>query len=84
MNTPQSYILISVIVLAIIMTVLILTRKKMQKPLSKLAALAFLLIIAGIIFGENRLISYSLMGVGAVLAIIDIIKKLKKPRVKSD
>ncbi len=84
MNASQIYILISVIVLVIIMIVLILTRKKMQKPLSKLATLAFLLIIAGIIFGENRLIGYSLMGVGVILAIIDIVKKLKKPSVKND
>jgi len=84
MNTSQVYILISIIVLAIIILVLILTRKKMQKPLSKLATFAFVFIIAGIIFGENRVLGYSLMGFGVVLAVIDIIKKLKKPSVKSD
>jgi len=84
MNTSQVYILISIIVLAIIMIVLVLTRKKMQKPLSKLATFAFVFIMAGIIFGNNRLIGYSLMGFGVVLAIIDIIKKLKKPSIKSD
>lgn len=82
MNTSQIYILISIIVLAIIMVVLILTRKKMEKPLSKLATFAFMFIIAGIVFEDNRFISYSLMGFGVVLAIIDIIKKIKKPSVK--
>jgi len=78
MNTSQIYILISVITLVTIMIVLILTRKKMQKPLSKLTTLAFLLIFTGIILGENRLIGYSLMVAGGILAIIDIIKKSKR------
>ncbi len=77
MDASQIYILISIIVLAIIMVILILTRKKRQKSLSPLAGLAFALIIAGIIFGENCLIGYSLMGIGIVLAFIDIIRKLK-------
>jgi lipoprotein signal peptidase len=84
MNASQIYILISIIVLAIIAIVVVLRRKKEQKPLSKLTALAFSFIIAGIIFGENRLIGYSLIGVGVVLAIIDIVKKMKRPSVKSD
>lgn len=83
MNTSQIYILISLVVLALIMAVLILTRKKMQKPLSKLAIFAFIFIMAGIIFGDNRLIGYSLMGFGLVLAVIDIVKKLKKQNVKN-
>jgi hypothetical protein len=77
MNTSQLYVLISIIVLAIVMAVLVLTRKKMQKPLSKLAILAFLFIIAGIAFGGGQLTGYSLMGVGIILAVFDIVKKLK-------
>jgi hypothetical protein len=73
----QIYILIAVVILAIIAVVIALVRKKEQKPLSKLAALAFGFIIAGIIFGDNRLVGYSLMGVGVILAIIDVIKKSK-------
>ncbi len=78
MNDSQIYILISVIVLAVIALVVVLRRKKEQKPLSKLAALAFAFVIAGIVFGEDRLIGYSLMGTGVVLAVIDIIKKSNK------
>lgn len=78
MSASQIYILISIIVLAIIAVVVILRRKKEQKPLSTLAALAFSLVLAGIIFVDNRLISYSLFGAGIILAFIDIIKKSKK------
>jgi hypothetical protein len=38
---------------------------------------AFLLIISGIVFGDNRLIGYSLLGAGVLLAIIDIIMNRK-------
>ncbi len=78
MSTSQIFILISIITLAIIAVVVILRRKKEQKPLSKLAALAFLLVLAGIFFGDDRLIGYSLLGAGVILAFIDIAKKSKK------
>ena len=84
MNDSQIYILISIIVLAVIAIVVILKRKKEQKPLSKLTALAFVFIMSGMIFGDDRLIGYSLIGFGVFLVVIDIIKKVKKPSVRSD
>jgi uncharacterized membrane protein len=75
MNISQTYVLVSIIALALIAIVLILLGKKEPKPLSKLAALAFVFIIAGVFFGDDRLISYSLMGAGVVLAVVDIIRK---------
>ncbi len=78
MNISQLYILISILALAVILLILVLTRKNMQKPLSVLSALAFGFVIAGIIFGEDPLVGYSLMGVGVILAFIDIIKKPKR------
>lgn len=77
MTSPQIYILIGIIALAGIMAVLVLTRKKMNKPLTPLAGLAFGFIIAGMIFGENRLVGYGLMGFGVALAVIDMVRKLK-------
>ena len=77
MNISQIYVLISVVALAVIMFVLILTRKKMGKPLSKLATVAFLFIIAGLVFNGNRFVSYGLMGVGVILAIVDTVNKSK-------
>ena len=77
MDASQGYILISIIILAIIAIVLALRRKREQKPPSKLAMFAMALVVLGIIFGDNRLIGYSFMGAGVILAIIDIIKNLK-------
>ncbi len=76
MDASQVYIIISILVLAVIALVVYLTsRNKPKKGLSKLAALAFAFIIAGIIFGENRMVGYSLLGIGMLLAVIDIYSK---------
>jgi lipopolysaccharide export LptBFGC system permease protein LptF len=78
MNPSQIYIAISVVVLAIIALILFFVNKnKKEKKLTPLAGLAFGFILAGIIFGHDRLIGYSLMGVGVLLAVIDMMKKLK-------
>ncbi len=77
MNASQIYIATSVVVLALIAILVFFAGKnKKEKKLSKLAGLSFAFIIAGIVFGEDRLLGYSLMGFGVILAIIDIIKKM--------
>ncbi len=67
-----------VVLLIIAILVFFVRKNKKQKPLTPLASLAFGFIMAGIVFGESRLVSYSLMGTGVLLAIIDAIIKLKK------
>ncbi len=77
MNAP--YIAVSVAGLAIIaVLVFFISKNKKEKGLSTLASLSFLFIILGIIFGDDRIISYSLMGFGLLLAVIDIVRKLKR------
>ena len=78
MNTSQIYIVMSVVVLAVIALFAVFVGKnKKDKKLTPLAGLAFGFILAGIIFVDNRLFGYGLIGVGIILAIIDIFKKLK-------
>ena len=79
MNIAQIYIAVALIVLAVIaVLVFFVSKTKSEKKLTPLIGLAFGFIVAGIVFGEDRLIGYSLMGVGVILAIIDslIVKKL--------
>ncbi len=77
MDASQLYIIISVVVLAVIAFLVYLTgRNKPKWGLSKLAALSFAFIIAGIISGENRMVGYSLLGIGVLLALIDIYYKM--------
>lgn len=79
MVASQVYILIAVVVLAIIALVrLFLDKSKKNKKLTPLAGLAFAFVLAGILFGDDRLIGYTLLGVGVLLALADIFMELKK------
>jgi len=78
MNTSQIYIIISIVVLAIItIFAIFLNKAKKKKKVSKLAGLAFAFILAGILFGNDRLIGYGLMGIGVIIAVVDIVMKSK-------
>jgi len=77
-NTPEVYIAISIVVLLAIAVIVIFVRKKQVKPRSSLAMLGMILVVLGIIFiSEGRLISYSFMGAGVLVSVIDIIRNRK-------
>lgn len=77
------YIALSIAVLAIIaLLVLFGNRKKQSKNFTALAGIAFACILVGSFFGENRLIGYSLIGVGVILAVVDICKKVRKKQYR--
>ena len=77
-NTPEVYIAISIVVLLAIAVIVIFVRKKQVKPRSSLAMLGMTLVVLGIIFiSEGRLISYSFMGAGVLVSVIDIIRNRK-------
>ncbi len=80
MITPQIYIIASVVVLALIFVLFIFFVKKHKKRqnLTPLAGLSFGFILAGLIFNDDRLVCYSLFGVGILLAVVDMIIKLRK------
>jgi len=79
MINSQIYILISIIALLIIAIVVFFVRgKKKGKKVSLLGGLGLMFVLAGIIFGESRLVGYTLIGIGVLLAVIDIIIKSKK------
>lgn len=78
MSASSIYTLISIVVLLVIVVVaLILGRREPHNNLTPLGGLAFGFIIAGILFGANQVIGYSFMGVGLLLAVIDIIRRRK-------
>ena len=77
-NTPEVYIAISIVVLLAIALIVIFVRKKKEKPHSSLAILGMTFVVLGIIFiSEGRLISYSFMGAGVLVSVIDIIRNRK-------
>ena len=80
MNESQIYIAIAIIALAgIAFLFFFINKGKKQKRITPLAGLAFGFILAGIVFGEDRLIGYGLIGTGVALSLIDI---LIRPREK--
>lgn len=79
----QLYVFIAIIFLAVIAFFRLKSSNgKKQKKLSTLAAIAFSLVIAGLVFGENRWVGYSLIGAGIILALVDMWDKQKKHQVK--
>ncbi len=82
MTSSQIFVLIAVIVFAVIAVLSILIRKKAPEKLSPLATIALVLVLAGIIFGNmgGRAVGYPFMGAGVVLAIIDMLLKLRNSR----
>ena len=74
------WIAISIIALVVIMLLLLISRRKRKQILnpSNLLILAMSLVVLGIIFGGERLIGYSFMGVGILLSVIDAVRNRKQ------
>jgi hypothetical protein len=64
------YIGISIAAFIAILVLLVFKRRKIHR-ISTLTILGMNMVVLGIIFGDSRWISYSLIGVGVLLAIID-------------
>ena len=76
MTTSQSYIAVSIVVLAVVaVVVFFVSRKGGENRLTPLTGLAFGFVIAGILFSEDRFIGYGLLGVGVLLAVIDMFRR---------
>jgi ABC-type cobalamin transport system permease subunit len=80
MNISQIYIAATIVVLLVVALLVFFIRKDRQASrLTPLAGLAFGFVQAGLFFSDNRFIGYGLMGVGLVLAIIDMFTRSKSP-----
>jgi positive regulator of sigma E activity len=78
MNASFLYIAASIVILAVLAILVVsLSRNKKINTLTPLAGLAFGFILAGIFFGSYRFIGYSLLGVGVILAVIDIFNRAR-------
>jgi len=79
MNASQIYIPIalgSLLVIAILYT--LVSRRARASQLSPLAGLSFGLILAGLLFGDRQTFGYTLIGLGVLLAIVDMVYKLRR------
>jgi len=81
MEASQICIAISIVIMAIIAVLVFFVQgRKKSKKITPLAGLAFGFVIAGVIFGDDRLIGYGLLSVGVILSVIDIIMKFRGNR----
>jgi hypothetical protein len=67
------YLVVLLVVLALLAVFVFRVFTRPQPRLTPLAAVAFAFVLAGVVFGETRLVGYGLMGVGVALAIADIV-----------
>jgi hypothetical protein len=72
------WIAISIAALVVIVVLLLIGRGKQYHKPSNLAILGMSLVVLGIIFGDDRLIGYSFIGVGVLLSVIDAIRNRKQ------
>jgi hypothetical protein len=70
---------IAVGVISLAIAVALLKRKKKQAIQDNaLLPLGITLVVLGIIFGDDRLVGYSFIGVGVLLSIINAVRGLGK------
>ena len=74
------WIAISIVALVLIMVLLLISRRKRNQIInpSNLLILAMSLVVLGIIFGGERIVGYSFMGVGILLSVIDAVRNRKQ------
>jgi len=74
------WIAISIAALVVIMVLLLISRRKGKQLLnpSNLLILGMSFVVLGIIFGDERVIGYSFIGVGVLLSVIDAIRNRKQ------
>lgn len=79
MESSTVFIVISILALALIVIILFTIQQQTKRnKLTPLASLAFAFVLAGIIFSDEKIVGYGLIGAGVILSIIDIIKNTKK------
>jgi hypothetical protein len=70
---PQIFIVLSIAVIAVIVLLLFsMGRFHRRNTITPIAGLAFSFVISGIFFGDDRMLGYSLLAIGVMLAVVDI------------
>jgi len=83
MNASQIYIALSVATLVIVaLLVFFISGRKKEEAFTPMTILAFGFILTGILYSNDRLLNYSLMGIGVTLAIVDMVRKIREKKPK--
>jgi len=75
-NASPIFIAISIAILLVIaILVFFVNGNRKRNRLTHLAGLSFGFVLAGILFASDKFMGYILLGIGMVLALIDIFRK---------
>lgn len=82
MDTVLTYVFLSAAVLAVLIDCIVffVNLQRSESRMTRLVALAVALVLAGLLFGPNRLIGYGLVGAGGILAIADLVNRARHPQ----
>ena len=76
MGAGQVFVLASIVVLALVAVIVLFVRSdRRENRLTPLAGLALACVVAGIVFGADRLVGYGLFGLGVVIAVLDVLNR---------
>ena len=79
MDASQIFVWASVGVVVLVgVLVLFVSRGRGENRLTPLAGLAFACVVSGIVFGDDKLVGYSLLGLGVIIAVADIFNRSRK------
>lgn len=79
MDARNVYLVLVVVVLLGVVAALVLAARRGQaQRLTPLGGLALAFVVAGIVFGESRLVGYGLFAVGIGLAVVDIVRRSRR------
>jgi hypothetical protein len=79
MEASSIYIAIALATLALIFAYGFYTgRVQQRRRISLLSALGMALIILAMLLGDNRTVGYTLIGIGVLLALIDLARTLTR------
>jgi hypothetical protein len=86
MDTVLTYIFLSAAVLAVLIDCIVffVNLQRSESRLTRLVALAVALVLAGLLFGTNRLVGYGLVGAGGILAVADLVVRTRQARPKDE
>ena len=79
MDTVLITIFVSAAILAVLIDCIVffVNLQRSESRLTRLVALAVACVLAGLLFGSDRLVGYSLVGVGGILAIADLVVRTR-------
>ena len=79
MDTSQIFIAVFIIALAVVAFLVFFgSKSRKENRLTPLASLAFTCTVLGVVFSDDRLIGYGLIGIGVLLAIVDMYNRSRQ------